>query len=74
MKAKIFGGADTLFNAKNGDTGIGARNSMLAEDMLNAEGIPIISTDIGGNCGRRIEFNTKTGIVKLRRFKSNLKL
>ena len=53
---------------------IGARNIMLAEDMLNAEGIPIISTDIGGNYGRRIEFNTKTGIVKLRRFKSNQKL
>ena len=74
LKAKIFGGADTLFNAKNGDMGVGARNIMLAEDMLNAEGIPIISTDIGGNCGRRIQFNTKTGIVKVRRFKSNQKI
>ncbi|MBE0425803.1 MAG: chemotaxis protein CheD [Nitrospirae bacterium] len=72
LRAKVFGGADMLFSSKNGDMSIGTRNIILAEDMLEAENIPVISNDVGGNCGRKIEFNTKTGVVMLRRFKTKV--
>ena len=73
LKAKVFGGAEMLSYINKDTIRVGNQNVILAEDLLLREGIPIISMDAGGNYGRRIEFNTKTGIVTVRRFKSNLK-
>jgi chemotaxis protein CheD len=74
LKAKVFGGAEMLSYVNNDKLRIGNQNIILAEDLLAREGIPIISMDAGGNSGRKIEFNTKTGIVTLKRFKSKLKI
>jgi len=67
LKAKVFGGAEILYMPKSMELSIGMQNIMLADDLLSREGIPVISIDVGGNCGRKIEFNTKEGIVKLKR-------
>jgi chemotaxis protein CheD len=74
MRAKVFGGAEMLSIAKNGEMSVGTQNIILAEDILNREGIRIISSDVGGNYGRRIQFNTMTGIVLLKRFRTKGKI
>jgi chemotaxis protein CheD len=70
LKAKVFGGAELLSIPKNGEMSVGTQNIILAEDILHREGIQIISIDVGGNYGRRIQFNTKIGIVLLKRFRT----
>jgi chemotaxis protein CheD len=70
LRAKVFGGSEMLSVLKESKMKIGAQNSILAEDLLAREGIPIISIDVGGHCGRRIQFNTKTGAVLLKRLSS----
>jgi chemotaxis protein CheD len=67
IKAKVFGGAEVLSSMRNSDMKVGPQNIILAEDLLAKEGIPIISIDVGGFSGRRIQFNTKTGAVLLKR-------
>lgn len=68
LKAKIFGGANVLSLSNNGVKSAGSSNIMLAEDMLKEEGIPIIASDTGGHYGRKIRFNTKDGVVMVKRF------
>lgn len=74
LKAKVFGGAELLCIPKNGEMSVGTQNIILAEDILNREGIQTVSIDVGGNYGRRIQFNTKTGIVLLKRFSTKRKV
>jgi chemotaxis protein CheD len=70
LKAKVFGGAEMISVMKESRMKIGAQNIILAEDLLAREGVPIISIDVGGHCGRRIHFNTRTGAVMLKRLSS----
>ncbi len=70
LKAKVFGGAEILHITKSMQLSVGMQNIMLADDLLSREGIPVISIDVGGNCGRKIDFNTKEGIVRLKRLNS----
>lgn len=62
LVAKVFGGAHVLGNP-HGHMQVGERNSELAHTLLNKEGITIVASDIGGNQGRKILFNTRTGVV-----------
>ena len=66
LRAKIFGGGVVL-NVTNTFMNIGERNIQLADDLLKNEGIPIVSADTGGNTGRKIIFNTGTGMVLVKR-------
>lgn len=66
LQAKVFGGAALWRNAE-GLTSIGERNFELAQDLLREARIPIVNTDVGGNRGRKIIFNTAEGSVMLRR-------
>ena len=68
LKAKIFGGASLYWvdGKKNSSIDIGGKNILFAERSLAEEGIPIISSDTGGNRGRRILFFTDTGVVRVR--------
>jgi chemotaxis protein CheD len=68
LKAKVFGGA-AVIKSTSGMLNVGARNIILAEDMLRDERIPIISKDVGGSLGRKLLFNTETGSVLLRKIK-----
>ncbi len=65
LKAKVFGGGDVL-SGKNGFMNIGERNILLARDMLRDARIPIVSADTGGKNGRKLLFNTRTGVVLIK--------
>ncbi|MEA1876630.1 MAG: chemotaxis protein CheD [Bacteroidota bacterium] len=62
LEAKLFGGAklhetsSEIFNA-------GTKNCSLARMLVEEFRIPIISADLGGILGRKIQFNTYTGEV-----------
>jgi chemotaxis protein CheD len=66
LRAKIFGGGVVL-KVTNPFMNIGERNIRLAEDMLREEGIPVVSSDTGGKTGRKILFNTESGVVLLKK-------
>lgn len=62
--AKVFGGADML-----GDKslyGIGKRNLQTAFDELAEKRIPVIASNVGGKVGRKVRFQSSTGIVYLK--------
>jgi len=69
IEAKVFGGADTLGAGPGGRGGsfIGKRNTEMALQTLEKEGLGILSLDVGGATGRKIFFNTHTGKVLLKR-------
>lgn len=66
LKAKVFGGA-TVLQSTNGILNVSHRNITLAKDMLQEEKIPIITSDLGGNLGRKIIFSTESGKVLLKK-------
>ncbi len=62
MVAKIFGGARML--KEHSDMfDIGNRNIALAFDMLHKEKIKIVAHSTGGTKGRKLFFDTQTGVV-----------
>jgi len=66
LRAKVFGGGIVL-NVSNPFMNIGERNVQLAEDTLRSENIPVLSADTGGNVGRKLIYNTESGIVLVKR-------
>ena len=66
LRAKVFGGGVVL-NVMNPFMNIGERNIQLAEDVLKNEGIPIVSADTGGTVGRKLIFDTGTGMVLVKK-------
>jgi len=63
ITAKIFGGAE-IIEKKSMNYNIGAQNIEIALEMLHDKKIPIVSSSLGGNLGRKIIFNTATGEVR----------
>jgi chemotaxis protein CheD len=63
LVAKVFGGANVI-ETNNAQFMIGERNISIAFDMLNELQIRVISQSIGGNQGRKIQFNTLTGEIR----------
>ena len=70
LVAKIFGGA-SMIAERNITFNIGERNMQIAEQMMTEYGIPIVASDTGGTKGRRLIFNTATGVVSLRKTTDN---
>lgn len=67
LKAKMAGGAQMFQFASSGDMmRIGPRNVEAVRRELDNLKIQIISEDVGGNNGRTIEFNPKTGLLQIR--------
>ena len=64
-RAQIFGGA-AVVDALEGGRDIGARNILVAKEVLDSYRIRIIHKDIGGTRGRRIKFDTSTNTVHCR--------
>ncbi len=71
LQAKVFGGGDML-KATSAFMNIGQRNIVLAEDMLREARIPIVSADTGGKHGRKLVFNTRTGLVLVKLLKKQI--
>ncbi|MDR3093729.1 MAG: chemotaxis protein CheD [Bacteroidales bacterium] len=63
IEAKVYGGAEVL-TGSSVRFHIGQRNIAIANEMLKEFRIPITFSDVGGNMGRKITFNTKTGEVE----------
>jgi chemotaxis protein CheD len=61
--AKLFGGGEVL-TYENSNFNIGKKNIEVALDFICEHEIRIISKSVGGVMGRKIIFNTLTGIVR----------
>lgn len=70
MEAKIFGGAS--MNIGVGDSMmIGQKNILVAKDILKEYKIRIVAEDVGGQSGRKIQFDLERGKVLLKYASSN---
>ncbi len=68
VEVKIFGGADMFPpSAAKRSGAIGAENAAVAMDLLQARNMRILRSDLGGNQGRKVRFDTRTGEVLVRR-------
>ncbi len=65
IQAKVFGGGEVV-ETKINTFKIGQRNIEIAEQMLREKNISIVSRSVGGNNGRKIRFNTQTGVVLMK--------
>ena len=61
--AKVFGGAEVIVKTPT-SFHIGKRNAQITFEILNEFKIPVLVSDVGGNRGRKISFNTYTGEVE----------
>jgi chemotaxis protein CheD len=67
LKAKIAGGAQMFqFSGKSEIMRIGPRNVEAVKKQLMALKIALVGEDTGGNSGRTIEFNPKSGILTIK--------
>ena len=69
LRAKIFGGAD-LMNSNTST--IGKNNIRFIKSFLGMEGIPIVSSDLGGKVARKVFFFPSTGKVMVKRVTQNV--
>ncbi|MDD2358415.1 MAG: chemotaxis protein CheD [Thiovulaceae bacterium] len=65
MEAKIFGGASMHISASE-NMMIGQKNIIVAKEILKEYRIPIVAEDVGGEQGRKIQFNLEKGKVLLK--------
>lgn len=59
MKAKVAGGSDMLDFSD--DVGIGRRNTERVRECLTEHSVPIVGEDVGGERGRSLRFESRTG-------------
>lgn len=62
LVAKVFGGANVSGSGLEVFM-IGDRNILLAFQMLEEFGIPVVAKDVGGRVGRKIVMNSASGVV-----------
>lgn len=60
LEAKLFGGARMTDHSRD----IGASNARFAQDFLSKEGIPCLSSSLGGTKARRVQFIPTTGYAR----------
>lgn len=67
IKAKIAGGAQMFkFNKSSTVVRIGPRNIEAVTEILKEKNIEIVASDLGGENGRTVEFDPKTGELHVR--------
>lgn len=67
LQAKLFGGACVLSSFQGSGIDLGSKNIEVARSRLEAERIPVLAEDLGGNHGRRLVFRTDTGLALTKR-------
>jgi chemotaxis protein CheD len=69
VQVKLFGGADVLSvkKAANAKPTVGKMNCEAALEVVRAEGFNVVASSLGGTAGLSIKFNTRTGVVLLKR-------
>lgn len=65
MEAKIFGGASMNISGSEAMM-IGEKNILVAREILKEYRIPVVAEDIGGQNGRKIQFNLERGKVLMK--------
>jgi chemotaxis protein CheD len=71
VEVKLFGGA-ALIDAPEGDahgSSVGMMNIAAARNSFQKLGIILKASDVGGRCGRKIIFDTRTGDVLVKRMR-----
>ena len=63
--AKMAGGANMFPTLTHPILNIGRNNAEAVKKKLIDLGVPLVAEDIGGNHGRIVEFDIKSGIVKV---------
>ena len=66
LQAKVFGGAAVIEAFRGREGHLGSSNVELARARLNEHGIPIVAEDVGGHRGRKVIFQTDSGIALVR--------
>jgi len=68
VQVKLFGGSDVLpiGGGVTRPATVGRQNCDVAVELVEAEGFRLAASSLGGVRGRHIEFNTRTGEVRLR--------
>jgi len=69
LSAKIAGGANMFANLGPNSLDIGGKNVQAVKAALTIQKIRLEGEDVGGVSGRRITFNTHSGIAVVRSFK-----
>ena len=71
LRAKVFGGAAILRKSEVMDNFacVGSVNCRFIEEFLTAERIPLVTSDLGGEQGRIIYFDTRDYSVYVRKIK-----
>jgi chemotaxis protein CheD len=65
IEAKVFGGSNILHKSGS-NFNIGKKNVEVALSLLEENNIKIVNHNMGGKTGRKIIFDTSTGIVNHR--------
>ena len=63
IEVKAFGGA----NSFRSESAVGDLNAAIALRFVKKEGLKLCASDLGGKSGRKILFDTRTGMVLLKR-------
>lgn len=71
MAASIIGGANVVSLISHKGS-VGERNVVIARDVLEKEGIPIVFSDTGGTQGRSIEHDAGTNQTLIRYHESHI--
>ena len=67
LRAKLFGGACVLAAMRtNGNAHLGVKNVDIAKESLSEFGIPIVTSDVGGDRGRKLIFYPHDGSAFVR--------
>ncbi|MBJ6800986.1 histidine kinase [Geomonas propionica] len=66
LVAKLFGAGRVMQSS----TDIGANNAAFAVDYLKKQGIPIIASDLGERCPRKVMFFPQTGRALVKRIRA----
>jgi chemotaxis protein CheD len=69
LEIKLFGGASLIGDPLQGGNrnSVGALNISAAKQIITENGLVLTAADVGGHSGRKIIFNTHTGVVLMRR-------
>jgi chemotaxis protein CheD len=65
LQAKLFGGAGVIRSFER-QGHLGEKNIEIARRLLERERIPVVAEDVGGRRGRKLLFDTRTGLVSVK--------